>query len=374
MIEQNLIQDSNSRSTLRDNYEHKFLVVVGIDNYEYADRLRHAVRDAASMATMFKASGFEIAELYDAQATRRNIMSLIESILQKAGPDDLVVVFFAGHGTDLKDPDESIKGYLVPVEGRIKDSKSLIPMNWLQVDLLAGNNTRAKHLLFMLDACSSGIVAARATVNVDSSVRNYISELMKREARQVITAGTGNQQVLDGGYKGHSIFAGLVLQGLEDCAADLNGDYHITATELGLFLSQKVYVQSKGAQKPDFAKLLGTKGGEVILKFPNDREKQILEERKKNTEAATADLAVSARPVAADIIVYDLAGKLIAEKRNITDRVTIQNLPAGDYQVIVKSRDSRYDSVMMVLGLYGPVAKDITLPRRMLNVSSVPLL
>ena len=120
--------------------------------------------------------------------------------------------------------------------------------------------------------------------------------------------------------------------------------------------------------------MLGTKGGEVILKFPNDREKQILEERKKNTEAATADLAVSARPVAADIIVYDLAGKLIAEKRNITDRVTIQNLPAGDYQVIVKSRDSRYDSVMMVLGLYGPVAKDITLPRRMLNVSSVPLL
>jgi len=374
MVEQDLVQGGSTQAALRDSYGRKYLVAVGIDNYEQADNLRHAARDARSIVAHFRASGFETEELYDADATKPRIMGLVESTLRKAGPNDLVIVFFAGHGIDLKDADESIKGYLVPVEGKTKDAKSLVPMNWLQIDLLTDKSIRAKHLLFLLDACSSGIVAARATVNVDSTVRNYISELMKREARQVITAGTGNQQVLDGGYMGHSIFAGLVLQGLEDCAADLNGDYHITATELGLFLSQKVYTQSKGAQKPDFAKLLGTKGGEVILRFPNDREKQILEDRKKNAGVTTADLAVSARPVAADILVYDMAGKLVAEKRNIRDRTTIQNLPVGDYQLIVQSRDSRYDSVMMILGLYGPVAKDVTLPRKMLSVSSIPLL
>jgi uncharacterized caspase-like protein len=286
MTEQALVPGAGA-STLRDTYDKKILVVVGIDNYAHADRLRHAVGDARAIVDLFRSAGFETRELYDDAATKPAIMDLVQSAVRGAGSNDLVVFFFAGHGIDVKN-DSGTKGYLVPAEGKTKDPKGLVPMDWLQIDLVADPTVNAKHLLFLLDACSSGIVAARSSVSVDNSVRNYISELMKRQARQVITAGTGNQQVLDGGYKGHSIFAGLILQGLEGNLADLNNDYHITATELGLFLSERVYIQSKGAQKPDFAKLLGTQGGEVILKFPDEKEKQILTDRSKDVGTAEA--------------------------------------------------------------------------------------
>jgi uncharacterized caspase-like protein len=356
-----------------DAYQKKFLVAVGIDKYRHADTLRHAVDDAKAMVKLFKSFGFEATELYDAEATKAKISETLELVTRSAGKNDLVVFFFAGHGIDMRDS-EGLKGYLVPVEGRTTEPKDLLPMNWLQIDLLTDRNIKVKHMLFLLDACSSGIVAARSSVNVDVSVKNYISELLKRQAREVITAGTGNQQVLDGGYEGHSIFAGLVLQGLRENQADLNNDYHITATELGLFLSQKVYIQSKGAQKPDFGKLLGTKGGEVILRFPNDAEKSILAERNRNVAQTETDLVLDIRPAAADVLIYDLKNNLMAEERKVNGRIRIQKLPPGDYQIMVRSRDSRYDSVMMILGIYGPVARDVTLPRRMYRVSSVPIL
>lgn len=357
-----------------NNYDRKILVAVGIDNYVHADRLRHAVDDAKAIVASFKTMGFETHELYDAAATKPRITEILESALRSTGPNDLAVFFFAGHGTDLKASDDSTKGYLVPVDGRIKEPKDLLPMDWIQVNLAADEKIKAKHILFLLDACSSGIVAARSSVSVDPSVRNYISELLKRQARQVITAGTGNQQVLDGGYKGHSIFAGLILQGLDSKLADLNNDYHVTATELGLFLSQRVYIESKGAQKPDFAKLMGTRGGEVILRFPDEKEQSILADRKKNMAQSAADLVINARPVAFDILVYDMQNKLVAKQENLKGRGNIQGIAAGDYQVTIHSRDTKYDSVRMILGLYGPVIKDVTLPRRMYSLPSIPSL
>jgi hypothetical protein len=371
MEEKQLAPESGSTGFV-DKYDRKILVAVGIDNYVHADHLRHAVGDAKAIVASFKTLGFEARELYDEAATRSAIIEILESAVRFAGPNDLVVFFFAGHGVDLKDPDDTAKGYLVPVDGRIREAKELVPMDWLQISLVSDDKIKAKHLLFLLDACSSGIVASRASVSVDPSVRNYISELMKRQARQVITAGTGNQQVLDGGYKGHSIFAGLILQGLDNNLADLNNDYHVTATELGLFLSERVCIESKGAQKPDFAKLMGTKGGEVILRFPNEQEKQTLAGRKRDAEQTIADLVINARPVAFDILVYDMQDKLVARKENVSGRGSVQGISAGDYQVIIHSRDTDYESMKMILGLYGPVVKNITLPRRMYRLPSVP--
>jgi len=371
MEEKDFVPVSGSAG-LADKYNRKIMVAVGIDNYVHADHLRHAVGDAKAIVACFKTLGFETRELYDEAATKPAIIEILESTLRTAGPNDLVVFFFAGHGIDLKDSADATKGYLVPVDGKIREARELVPMDWLQISLVSDDRIKAKHLLFLLDACSSGIVASRSSVSVDPSVRNYISELMKRQARQVITAGTGNQQVLDGGYKGHSIFAGLILQGLDNNLADLNNDYHVTATELGLFLSERVYIESKGAQKPDFAKLMGTKGGEVILRVPNEQEKLTLAGRKKGAEQTVADLVINARPVAFDILVYDMQGNPVAKKENLSGRGSVQAIPAGDYQVTIHSRDTKYDSVRMILGLYGPVVKDVTLPRQMYRLPSVP--
>ena len=61
--------------------------------------------------------------------------------------------------------------------------------------------------------------------------QNYLTEISRREARQMFTAGGADQQVADNGPNGHSVFTWTLLEGL-DGRADLNGDGVITATEL----------------------------------------------------------------------------------------------------------------------------------------------
>ena len=52
------------------------------------------------MAALLKEIGFdEVLELYDEDATRQGILTLLgERAPRIAGPEDLVVIFFAGHG------------------------------------------------------------------------------------------------------------------------------------------------------------------------------------------------------------------------------------------------------------------------------------
>src|SRR5262249_48283175 len=58
-------------------------VVLGIDGYQYAPRLRYAVNDAREMARVLTGQGFQTTMLYDSQATRRAIVSELGGKLVK---------------------------------------------------------------------------------------------------------------------------------------------------------------------------------------------------------------------------------------------------------------------------------------------------
>jgi tetratricopeptide (TPR) repeat protein len=121
----------------------------------------------------------------------------------------------------------------------------------------------AKHVLFMTDACYSGIAATRG------GVQNYLQEVTKRNARQVITAGGADEEVADNGPNGHSIFTWTVMQGL-DGRADLNNDGYITASELAAYVGP--IVSSLSRQTPAFASLPGSEGGEFVFELKHENE------------------------------------------------------------------------------------------------------
>jgi hypothetical protein len=349
----------------QEDYTKSVLISVGIDMYQHEERLRYAVSDAQGFAALFQSFGFRTVALFNRDATKQNIMQLLQSEFQNAGPNDRIVFFFAGHGIDLVAPDGLTKGYLVPVNGKIKHPKTLIPLDWFQIDLLAENSARAKHILYILDACSSGVIATRSLIQVDDSLRGYISELMKRRARQVITAGTADQQVLDGGYKGHSIFTGLIIQGMEQNWADMNNDFHITATELGLYLSQEVFNQSNGIQKPDFAKLIGTEGGDVVLKFPSDEELSMLHgSRIKSAASEKGSLLLQLNPPKCKVSLFDMDNNLILTRTVFNGTLSISDLKPGDYQILVQAQDGNHDSVKIITGVYQNLKKKVELPKK----------
>ena len=125
----------------------------------------------------------------------------------------------------------------------------------------------AKHVLFVMDSCYSGLALTRGGVELPS--QNYLNEISRREARQMFTAGGADQQVADNGPNGHSVFTWTLLQGL-DGRADLNGDGVITATELAAYVAPAVSALSH--QTPAFGNLPGTEGGDFIFNLKHETE------------------------------------------------------------------------------------------------------
>jgi hypothetical protein len=142
----------------------------------------------------------------------------------------------------------------------------------------------AKHVLFVMDACFGGLLLSTRGAGLEPSHKlSYLEEITREQVRQIITAGGENEEVLDGGLYGHSVFIGRLLELLKN-----NKDY-ITAQELGLELEKKVYgdAMSRGhKQRPQVGKIYGT--GDFV--FLPDFEKL-----KKESEGEVSTLEAEMR-------------------------------------------------------------------------------
>jgi peptidoglycan/xylan/chitin deacetylase (PgdA/CDA1 family)/tetratricopeptide (TPR) repeat protein len=252
-------------------YRESWAAIIGIDDYANWQKLQYAVHDAMGVKDLLiQKYGFKpdhVFTLLDAQATRQNILSLLGDKLGGAmvQHEDRVLVFFAGHGATRKLASGRELGYIIPVDADLTDLEgSAISMTNFQ-DI--SEAIPAKHVLFVMDSCYSGLALTRGGMPAFS--QNYLNEISRREARQMFTAGGADQQVADNGPNGHSVFTWTLLQGL-DGRADLNGDGVITATELAAYVAPAVSALSH--QTPEFGNLPGTEGGDFIFNLKHDTE------------------------------------------------------------------------------------------------------
>lgn len=173
----------------------KVIATIGIDRYHHWQRLANAVRDATRTAEMFEQLGFEqiAPPLLNHDATGKAIQALVTSDLRKLGPDDSLVLFYAGHGATYghRPGGEEIKiGYLIPADASISsdDVSMWIDLEgWLRVVSLLP----AKHILVILDACRSGIALdgiVQRHRGAESWQHETSAALQARRSRRIITA------------------------------------------------------------------------------------------------------------------------------------------------------------------------------------------
>jgi len=251
-------------------YNKSYAVIIGIDQYQNlpADRqLSYAVRDAKGVAqALAKNYRFDkIFTLYNKDATKEQIMKLLTVQLPKEiGKNDSLFVFWAGHGNQELTPEGEI-GFLIPYDGSADEVYRNVTMT--EVRDTISRIVPAKHVFYAMDACYSGLLTTRA---VDSKPRRdlaYLKEITKERVRQVLTAGARDQQVLDGGPSGHSVFTGRLIEILE-----ASGDF-ITANEIQAILKERVFNDAKGrgyVQTPSFGSLSGN--GDFVF-VPNIQQK-----------------------------------------------------------------------------------------------------
>src|SRR5262245_30853561 len=261
-------QTTTSDEIKRRYYHESWAVIIGINDYVNWPKLRYCVNDANSIEEMLTGQyGFKknnIIKLLNKEATRERIVWAIGDQLadpSRVKKDDRVFVFFAGHGATRKLPSGKELGYLVPGDAATEASQAKsISMAQLQefCELIP-----AKHLYFVVDSCYSGLALTRAG-GTSSRSANYLEEITRRTARQILTAGGADQQVADNGPGGHSIFTWTLLQGLQGLA-DTDGNGAITASELGAYISP--IVSSVSHQTPAFGNLAGSEGGDFVFEL-----------------------------------------------------------------------------------------------------------
>jgi len=282
--------------TTEDIYDNSYALIIGIDKYKNVKKLNYAVDDAESIKAILEESFYfpsdNISILTNEEATKQNILKSFSYITKKAKVNDRVLIFFAGHGVTMDLPGGGELGYLLPVDGDNEDLYfSSIGMDELRKIALMSN---AKHVLYLVDACYGGIAAVGSRGLDSKSTPNYIEKITKNKSRQIITAGGRGEKVIEKSEWGHSAFSLNLSRGLKDANADLNADGYITGNELGMFLSEKVTIDSENQQTPQYGRMTSEEG-EFVFIISNSKQEI------KNTEHSTE-------------IDYDLLSSKIAEK------------------------------------------------------------
>jgi uncharacterized caspase-like protein/peptidoglycan/xylan/chitin deacetylase (PgdA/CDA1 family) len=292
--------------TAATGYANSWAIVVGIDKYQKWPQLQYAVRDAEGVGELLvQKFGFapqRVITLKNEQATRTGILAAFHDKLAHGNlqPNDRIFVFFAGHGATRKLSSGRDLGYIVPVDADPnKLATDAIPMTEIQN---IAESLPAKHALFVMDACYSGLGLTRGAANA-----SFLRDNAKRLGRQMLTAGGSDQLVSDGGPNGHSVFTWTLLQGLGG-KADLNGDSLITGTELAAYVAPAV--SSVSQQTPAFGSLPGSEGGEFVFELPEESEflNTSTAQLSNDAIALNTKLDAQASAPAASVVVKDLQG------------------------------------------------------------------
>jgi uncharacterized caspase-like protein len=233
--------------------------VIGINQYSHTRNLKYAVNDARAFRNYLKEyigiPDEDIFYLIDQSATKTEIQSLLGTkIRRKAGKDDTVIIFYAGHGgveTDPLDLDgDGFEKYLLPHDANLDDLYSTaIAMEDIKKIF---QRIRAERVIFIADTCYSGASGGRTMLA--SKTRATLSEkfferISKGKGRVIISACSANEISKEDDHLKHGIFSYYLLKGLKG-EADFDGDGIINVSELFSFLSKKVPEASGQDQHP----------------------------------------------------------------------------------------------------------------------------
>ena len=169
--------------TTEDIYDNSWALIIGIDKYENVHNLQYAVKDAESMQSIlienYNFQQENVKLLINEQASYQNIRKQFSEISKSAEENDRVLIFFAGHGETVDLPDGGEKGYLLPHEGESKDLYlTAVPMQELrQIALMS----KAKHILYLVDACYGGIAAIGSRGLDADNTPNYIDKISQNK-------------------------------------------------------------------------------------------------------------------------------------------------------------------------------------------------
>jgi Flp pilus assembly protein TadD len=234
-------------------------VVIGVSSYKNLgpnDQLEFAHRDAADFADFLRTpngGGFpsnQLTLLTNQAATLSAMRSALGTTLPRsAGPEDMVIIFFAGHGVVEGEGD----GYLLAHDS---DPQNLYAtaLQISELNRIVAERLKARTVILITDACHSGRLGwvARGAGGSAALVNRYLDEV-DRSGKGIfrLLASRADQLSYEdkrfGG--GHGAFTWFLLEGLRG-KAERDGDGFVRVGELLDYLAETVPKATQSLQHP----------------------------------------------------------------------------------------------------------------------------
>ena len=240
----------------------RFAVVIGISDYKNAAQvspLKYAAADAKAFYEFIRTpagGGFEQSKmrlLLNEEATAPAVRTALGTFLKKATRNDLVYIYFAGHGAP--EPDNPRNLYFLTWEADPSDLfGTALPMDLITTILK--RHIHAERVIVLTDAChSAGIGGDLAGIRAaePNRINDFVRELARTRPGRAVVTGSRTGEYSQEGTRwggGHGAFTFHWLEGLKG-AADGDENGIVTLGEAIEHVSQRVARDTKNAQHPD---------------------------------------------------------------------------------------------------------------------------
>lgn len=219
-------------------------LIVGVGRYNHMPTLKFTDDDAFHMYAFLKSpEGGALPEeqlqiLIDEAATRENILKTMRQLFLKADANDVVMMYFSGHG---------LEGCFLPVDFDGYNNK----LRHEEVKRVF-QESKAKHKICIADACHSGTLsdglAAKSPVSV--TLDKYYQAFEEADGgTALLMSSKGEELSLEDHGLRQGVFSHYLLKGLKG-AADSNKDQIVTIEEIYKYVHLKVREYTANAQTP----------------------------------------------------------------------------------------------------------------------------
>ena len=214
-----------------------YVLAIGVNEYANGEyNLKYAVADAKAFGAEFEAQQkrldrlqrVEVTYLTDRDATKVNIMQQLETLTKKVEPEDVVMIYFAGHGTAQQN-----RFYLIPHDLGYAGSRDQLDAAGLQTILAHGISDEdiehavegidAAQIILIIDACNSGQALEAEEKRRGPMNSRGLAQLAYEKGMYILTAAQSYQSAIETQQHGHGYLTyALTEEGLKTPAADLD--------------------------------------------------------------------------------------------------------------------------------------------------------
>lgn len=219
------------------------VMAIGINKYKNPQLdLNYAYEDAEAFLKLVKTKGkklfnkTQVYSLFNEDATKENMLAMLDEIAANARPQDVFFFYYAGHGS-------MVEGdfYFIPTENiRLYDFDLLTneAVNAATLQKKFANISALKQLV-VLDACQSGgsteLLAVRG-----ASEEKAMAQLSRSSGVHVLAASGSEQFATEFAELGHGLFTYVLLEALSGKADGAPKDGKVTIYELKAYVDSQV--------------------------------------------------------------------------------------------------------------------------------------